>query len=612
MRLIWDLETNGLLDSVNTVHAILIKDADTGIVYSCHDQAWVNPSPHIVTLSIAEGIDMLAGADERIGHNTIKYDLRVLKKLYPNLVLKGIDRDTMILAKLIHPDIKDEDGKALASGRLGKETFNHKNKSCFGSHALAAWGHRIGEYKQQYSGGFDTWSPEMQQYGEQDIEVTYKLWLYLQPHTYSQDAIELEHRIADIVFQIELDGIPFDLEEAIDLQAKLVQERDDIKRSLLGLFPDWEIVVKTFVAKVPNKKLGRAKGDGVIVKKTVVFNPGSRDHIAYCLKQKYGWVPRDFTPTGKPSIDDDILMALEYPEAKELAKYFIVCKTLAQLSEGEQNWMKHFQPSTGVIHASYDTMGTVTSRCSHFSPNIGQVPAVDKPYGPQCRSLFCNSTTDTVLLGTDMSGLELRCLAHYMAYFDNGAYAAVVTTGDVHTLNQEAAGLTARAKAKTMIYLTIYGGGKDALADELECSVSVASRIINSFKKNTPGYLTLENHCKASSGKGYLNSIDGRRVPIRKKHAALNSLLQSTGAIICKLWVVGIRDSLEEQGLTYGKDYRFVAFIHDELQIMVARGFESIVGDTSKAVAVAVGEGLNLKCPLAAEYKTGNNWAETH
>jgi DNA polymerase-1 len=613
VRLIWDLETDGLLDDVTVIHSLLMFDIDTNTTYSCHDQGErYTPPPGVIGLSISDGLDLLAAADERIGHNVIKYDLRVLKKLRPDLVLKGIDRDTMILAKLIHPDIKEEDSRTLASGRLNKETFKHKNRSCFGSHSLAAWGHRVGEKKQEYSGGFEQWSPEMQSYGEQDIPVTYKLWLHLAPHTYSQAAIELEHRIADIVFQIEVDGIPFDLEKAVELQSKLVQERDEIKRSLMGLFPDWEVVTKTFIAKVNLPKRGIAKGDEVIVKKTVVFNPGSRDHISKCLIEKYGWVPREFTPTGKPTIDDEVLMGLEYPEAKALAKYFIVCKTLAQLAEGDQNWMKHYDCNTRTIHAAYDTMGTVTSRCAHFSPNIGQVPSVDKPYGVECRSLFANSSNDTVLLGTDMSGLELRCLAGYMAHWDKGAYASIVTTGDVHTINQQAAGLPTRANAKTFIYGFLYGAGPEKIGSIVNGSVHRGRTLIANFIKGFPALKHLKAECEAAIGKGYLNALDGRKVPIRKKHAALNSLLQSAGAIFCKMWVVGIRDELENKGLTYGKDYRFVVFSHDELQILVSKGFETIVGDTSKAVAVAVGERLNFKCPLAADYKIGNNWAETH
>jgi DNA polymerase-1 len=611
MRLYWDLETNGLLDTVTTIHSLHMKDMDTGHKYSCHDQDWKHPTPGIISLSLVDGLSLLAQAELRVGHNTIKYDVEVLKKLFPSLILKGQDRDTMILAKVIHPDIKAEDSISLQSGRLNRDTFKAKGRSLFGSHSLAAWGFRVGEHKTEYTGGFDTWSPEMQLYGDQDIDTTEKLYLHLHPEGYSQDAIELEHKVAAILARVERDGIPFDINKAAELQATLVNRREELRQSLMGLFPDWEVEVDRFIAKVPNKKLGRLKGDLVVKMKTVVFNPGSRDHIARCLKEKYQWVPLEFTETGKPAINDEVLQAMAYPEAKRLAEYFVVCKTLAQLAEGDENWMRYCTPE-GVIHAQYNPMGTVTSRCSHMKPNVGQVPSVGSPYGAECRSLFGNAPEGYVLLGSDMSGLELRCLGHYLAFVDGGAYAHEVVNGDVHTLNQKAAGLPTRANAKTFIYGFLYGAGPAKIGSIINGSIAVGKKLINSFLKKTPALSTLRNHVAASIGKGYVNAIDGRRVPVRKKHAALNSLLQSCGGIICKKWMVTIVDSLEAKGLVYGHDYRIVAFIHDELQFLVKRGLEAIVGNTCKESAVAVGEGLRFKCPLAAEYKTGQNWSETH
>ena len=211
-----------------------------------------------------------------------------------------------------------------------------------------------------------------------------------------------------------------------------------------------------------------------------------------------------------------------------------------------------------------------------------------------------------------MSGLELRCLAHYMAYFDGGKYALEVVSGDVHTLNQKAAGLPTRNNAKTFIYAYLYGAG-DAKIGSIVNGTAVQGGLLKSrFLQKTPALKSLKSSVQGSSKKGYIKVIDGRHVPIRKTHAALNSLLQSVGAIICKRWVVGVYESLQQQGYEYGKDFRFAAFVHDELQILVRLPLSTIVGDTCKAVAAQVGEELALKCPLAAEYKVGNNWAETH
>jgi DNA polymerase-1 len=43
---------------------------------------------------------------------------------------------------------------------------------------------------------------------------------------------------------------------------------------------------------------------------------------------------------------------------------------------------------------------------------------------------------------------------------------------------------------------------------------------------------------KKTKEHGYLVLLDGRRTYVRHEHAALNSLLQSAGAIICKRWII--------------------------------------------------------------------------
>ena len=70
------------------------------------------------------------------------------------------------------------------------------------------------------------------------------------------------------------------------------------------------------------------------------------------------------------------------------------------------------------------------------------------------------------LVGCDASGLELRMLAHYLAFYDGGEYAKTVIEGDIHSLNQEAAGLETRDQAKTFIYAFLYGAG-DAKIGEI-------------------------------------------------------------------------------------------------------------------------------------------------
>ena len=100
-------------------------------------------------------------------------------------------------------------------------------------------------------------------------------------------------------------------------------------------------------------------------------------------------------------------------------------------------------------------MGAVTSRCTHSNPNMAQVPSVGAPFGEECRALF-TVPEGYSLLGADASGLELRCLAHYMSRHDGGKYGLEILEGDIHTANQKAAGLPERSQAKTFIYGFLY------------------------------------------------------------------------------------------------------------------------------------------------------------
>ena len=128
----------------------------------------------------------------------------------------------------------------------------------------------------------------------------------------------------------------------------------------------------------------------------------------------------------------------------------MISKRLGQLAEGKNAWLKCVKED-GAIHGSVNPNGAVTGRATHASPNVAQVPASGSPYGHECRELF-KAPEGWLQCGVDASGLELRCLGHFMSPYDSGSYAETVVNGDIHTLNQEAAGLPTRDNAKTFIY----------------------------------------------------------------------------------------------------------------------------------------------------------------
>ena len=604
-RYIFDIECNGFLDTVTKLHSLVLMDADTGLMTS-----FAYPGEYS---SLINGeVELLENAEELIGHNVIAFDLPVLQKLMPSLKITAKITDTLVLSRLIHSDLKAEDAPRLAAKSI--------TPTLDGSHSLEAWGERLGMHKGNYEGGFEAWSQDMQDYCEQDVRVTQKLYDYLRPETYSQRAVDLEHRMMKLCADMEREGWPFDVKAALNLYAELSGRREAIKTELLTLFPPWEVVDRVVTYKRPNKTKGIKAGDVVTHMKTVYFNPSSRQHIAHCLKSKYNWNPKEFTENGQPRIDDEVLSSLVYPEAKALAEYFLIEKRIGQLAEGDNAWLK--LERKGRIHGRYNPNGTVTGRSTHQQPNIAQVPSVRKSksgvlrgleggYGFECRSLF-SAPPGFSMVGADMSGLELRCLAHFMAFYDKGEYAKVVTEGDVHTTNMQAAGIESRDQAKRFIYAYLYGAAPPKIAEVLGCKKAEAQKVMERFAKGLPALAKLKQAVAEAAKKGHILSIDGRKVPIRSPHAALNSLLQSTGSVLCKAWLLSINDDLQSQGLAWGNDYFFLGWIHDEVQIAVRKGIEEQVGQAAVRMASKVGEDFSFRCPLAAEYRQGSNWAETH
>lgn len=597
MALIFDLETNGLLDDVTKIHCMVIKDTDNGKVDT------------YIGTDVARGVSRLSLATlqgtEIVGHNIIKYDMPVIYKLCSPIVFNHDNViDTIVCTRLIWSNIKDHDAKLIKEGRLPGKLF--------GSHSLAAWGHRLGNYKGDYEGGWETFSQEMLDYNIQDVEVTDTLYAKILSKDYSQLALELEHDIAWLMAKQERNGFYFDVPKAGELYAKLVQRRGELERELKDYFGSWVIQLPDFIPKVNNKTKGYVKGVPVKKSKTIEFNPSSRDHIADRLINLYGWKPVDFTEGGKPMVDEDVLASLDYPPCKLLTEYLLIQKRAGQLSEGAQAWMK--SEKKGRIHGSVNPNGAVTGRATHSYPNIAQVPSGGSAYGPECRSLF-TVPPGWKLVGADASGLELRCLAHFMAKWDGGKYGEVLLNGDIHSVNQEAAGLPTRANAKTFIYGYLYGAGDAKIGLIVGKDAAEGKRLKAQFLKKTPALKKLRDAVQEAAKRGYLVGLDGRHLHIRSAHAALNTLLQSAGALICKKWLLILEENLQAAGLRHGwdGDYAFCAWVHDEVQIACRN--ETVAKQVAELATDAVrqaGEYFQFRCPTAGEAKIGINWSETH
>lgn len=499
-----------------------------------------------------------------VAHNGLSFDFPVLARLWGVRLKFDQMVDTLVLSMLDKPDREK-------------------------GHSLKAWGIRLGEHKQEFDEDFTRYTPKMLEYCKQDVVVCSKVYRVLsdQMKEFSEQSIRDEHRMRIVADRVSKNGFKLNLTKAIELHNKIQIEQDRISAECIAMFPP-------IVEERHSEKTGKRLKD-----KITEFNPSSRQQIAQRLLE-LGWKPTDLTPSGKPKVDEKTLQNSDLPVAQKLARYFLLQKRSALIKA----WIKASSVESRV-HCRYRTLGAVTNRMSCVSPNLQQVPAVRSEYGTECRSLW-EAGRGNVLIDTDAAGLELRVLAHYM---NDPKFTKEVLEGDVHTTNQQMAGLETRAQAKTFIYALLYGAGDAKIGSVVNGSAKDGAELRERFMENMPSYRRLsEAVTRKGQSQGKLMALDGRVLRVRSAHASLNTLIQGSSAVLMKKWFMYVDYHLRRRKL----DAKIVAMVHDELVLETS---EKDVHHAKDCVILSirqVNKAYKLNCELDCDVQTGNNWSEIH
>ena len=575
-QLAFDIETDGIV--ATKVHCIVAIDVTTREQFIYRSDK-----------GDLDGFrDLISEPCELIGHDILGYDVPTLERLMGMEFGQHLLTDSLVLSRLSNP-------------------------SRIGGHSLKNLSRNTEEEKTHHE-DWSVISDDMVEYCVQDVVATIVVYLRLIQELagFSEESIRLEHKVQTIVQRQVKRGWRLDTYKCYDLLAELKERKFQLEDEVHKRFKPKYKYIKQVVPKV--KKDGTTStvglkflGDqwttvhGTFSRVDLTpFNLGSRMQIGEYLKD-FGWKPSKFTDKGHAIVDESVLKDVKgIPEATLIANYLLVQKRIAQIS----SWVEAMDETTERVHGYVNTNGAVTGRMTHSSPNMAQVPSVGAEYGKDCRA--CWIVKDGYkLVGCDASGLELRMLAHYM---NDEKYTHEVVDGDVHTANQHAAGLQTRPQAKTFIYAFLYGAGDAKIGSIVEGTAKDGKRLKDKFLANTPKLQVLKDNVSDASARGYLKGLDGRKVYVRSEHAALNTLLQSAGAIIMKKALI----ILDEYAKLWGIDYEFVGNIHDEFQVEVRESQSHEFGRLAVASIQAAGIQLGLRCPLDGEYKVGNNWADTH
>jgi DNA polymerase I-like protein with 3'-5' exonuclease and polymerase domains len=593
LRLVFDAETDGLLDTVTTVHCIVVADLDSEEIFE------YGPT------QIAAALEHLSRADCLIGHNIAGYDLPLLQRLYDWAPPPGYAiLDTLVISRLIQPHLGDLDDEVAARGDPALGKFR-------GRYSLEAWGLRLGIPKIGADiTDWSAWTPEMQARCVGDVALCKALFQFLQPDGYSAEALALEHRVAEVCDRITADGVPFDVAAAERLRQQWTKRRAELGEQLAQQFPG--------------------------------TNLNSRPQIAKLLEAR-GWIPEKRTEKTKQAcINDELLETIpaRFLEFTGLAEYDLLRRRIAQLATGKEAWLRHIGDD-GRIHGGVIHIGTPHSRAKHLHPNIAQVPNPKKgaAHAAECRALF-RHPGGWVFVCCDQANLQDRAFAHHLAEFDAGAYAKAFLAGvDQHWQNAIALGLVPpgaeRAKdnklhtalregSKTFRYGFLFGAGSRRCGEILRDTVRAAQQIDptytaptdgkrarDRFIAGTPGMQHLRNKLEGLAARQqWLPGLDGRRIPCKAKYTALNYALTSVEAIVCKRWLVNVYDELRAR-FRYGWDGDVVIplWVHDEIACCCRPEIADAVGEILVRHAKEAGEHFKLQVPLAAEYKIGTSWA---
>ena len=509
--------------------------------------------------------NMLNGVTHVVGHNIISFDLPILAEVWGLELPESIGViDTLILSRLSNP-------------------------SRDGGHSLRQLALRCGLNQKQDFDVADFDGPvteKMVDYCIADTVANKDVFEFLlkELKDFSTESIDLEHKVAQETKVQESNGFKLDFPLACSIHTQHTARMKEIEQELQEVFPP--IVEERY-----SEKTGKRLKD-----KVTIFNPGSRVQVAERLSEK-GAVWKELTPTsGRAKVDETTLSHnLHVPEAKLVLEYLVISKRLGMVTA----WVNAVAED-GRIHGRVNTCGAVTGRMTHSKPNLAQIPS-----DPTYRECF---TVDdgNQLVGCDASGLELRMLAHYMKDDD---YTDLILNGDIHTHNQNLAGLPTRDDAKTFIYALLYGAGDAKIGTIIDGGAKAGRMLRHKFMSGLPAYSELmQSIGKIIKVRDTLPGLDGRRLHVRSEHSALNTLLQAAGAVVMKKALVLATDALRDAGIPY----TLVAQVHDEVQVEAQPQYAEQIGQAFRKAIQDAGTYYKMRCPLDGEYKVGPNWSHTH
>lgn len=614
MRILMDLEANGL--KPDKIWCAVAQDLDTDIVYE-FDRVWEDPRPLI---------QFMTTVSQWVGHYILGYDIVVLRGLLGIKIDPSICVDTLVVSRLT-------------------------NFARPGGHGLGSIGAAYGLAKPDID-QWDEYDPKMLHRCREDVRINRAFYednrKYIESEVWKLP-LKIEHSTADFCRRLHENGFPFDIKAATELAEKWNTEKGALEAQFQENFPPKEKIVRTIIPVLtksgkfhskdfrwydgdPNTDPRFSVGRPFDITSMVPFDPASKQQVLDRILE-YGWKPTEKTDGHKDYLRrprrEQLPERLEHfkkygwklseanlqtvssscpPAVKGLVRWLELTGKLSQLNQ----WIRLYNVDTKCIHGDFMSIGAWSGRCAHSNPNMANASS-----DHEVRALWV-AKPETVLVGTDASGIQLRVLAHYM---DDDRFTVAVQ-GDPHTLNAQALGQVAmrwegnpdpkkapRQVAKKYIYSWLLGAQATKLAEDMECTTKEASQAMQNFLEFYPGLKTLkEKQIPADAQRRYFQGLDGRYVRQSEERLMLAGYLQNGESVVMKLARMLWEHELNEAGIWFVP----VNFVHDEFVTLAKPKDAEAVGLAQKNAIIRAGQILKLKCPLDGTPKVGLSWDQVH
>ena len=607
-KLIYDLECNGFIDTVDKIWIAVTKNLDTKEIVTFSDYD-VNSRP------LNELTSYLDKADVIIAHNGIAYDNVVLHKLL-NWKPKNIKFiDTMILSQM----------------------NNYRRP---GKHSLKNFGELLGDAKGSFE-DFSKYSEEMKTYAIQDVNLNHKVYKYVVEEarnliknrpTFKQ-ALQTEHAIAELCAEQVKYKWKFDTPKAKSHYEYLTNEMKIIEDEINPTLKPRKVWIDKEPKKAKYLQDGRLSSvsarmlseyldteikqtdtDKWDPKKTfqryemIEADLGNMEQVRGMLLDS-GWVPSQFTPKGEPKITSDTLHTIKGDVGEKVLRYYQLRSRHSVL----KGWIELAEANNNRVYVEAFNIGTPTFRQRHSK--IVNVPSVNAFFGKEMRELFiADSNDDKIMIGCDSSGNQIRALCHYLNNKDINDH---VLNGDIHQHNADAIGVS-RPLAKGLLYATVFGAGFAKLGkmvtgvEDIEKGKEVKNKLYSALpglkellKKLNNFFYTTQN----KEGLGFIPGLDGRKIYAESSFKLLNYLLQCFEAITVKSAVVNAFETFKKENI----EVDMLGLVHDEVQVQTKKeNVKRVKEILSYSFGDYITKKLELNIQMSGDAKEGMSWYDTH